>query len=561
MCKKMNRLALVFLFVGTLCEIVVIEKQKDRIFRSHVLFEVSMPMWSLCAQFCSRVPVCKSINFIARSKTCQVNAAEPREAISELHESVGNSFVASSTFPKELAGSCQGHGCQLSEVCIPKATTYSCIPLIKQFHERRTRYPTTDDLETKQTNGNSQRSTSDVLPSSTHISTTEELPTTTEKTTDAIGYPTTDDLETKQTNGNSQRSTSDVLPSSTHISTTEELPTITEKTTDAIGYPTTDDIETKQTNGNSERSTSDFLPSSTHISTAEILQTTTEKTTDVIGYPTTDDIESKQPNGPTQSSTLDVLPSSEHVSTTEGLPTITTKTTDVIGYPTTDDLETKQSQRPSQRSTSDVLPSSTHVSTTEGLPTITEKTTDAIEISTLKVNNGFTNGYWGRTEYCAQGHFAIGYSMKIEASQGSFRDDTALNAIRLQCGKPHWTGSRDYGSTVIGVEGPWGGWTSSQLCPNGEVMVSFSLQVEQKIIADKTAANYVKFKCRDIGSDTLGTVLGGSGKWGSYGAWSGYCTVGSAICGLQVKMEPDRGGIIDDTSLNDVIFCCCKNQL
>ncbi|XP_052080076.1 uncharacterized protein LOC127718147 isoform X10 [Mytilus californianus] len=465
MCKKMNRLALVFLFVGTLCEIVVIEKQKDRIFRSHVLFEVSMPMWSLCAQFCSRVPVCKSINFIARSKTCQVNAAEPREAISELHESVGNSFVASSTFPKELAGSCQGHGCQLSEVCIPKATTYSCIPLIKQFHERRTRYPTTDD------------------------------------------------------------------------------------------------IETKQTNGNSERSTSDFLPSSTHISTAEILQTTTEKTTDVIGYPTTDDIESKQPNGPTQSSTLDVLPSSEHVSTTEGLPTITTKTTDVIGYPTTDDLETKQSQRPSQRSTSDVLPSSTHVSTTEGLPTITEKTTDAIEISTLKVNNGFTNGYWGRTEYCAQGHFAIGYSMKIEASQGSFRDDTALNAIRLQCGKPHWTGSRDYGSTVIGVEGPWGGWTSSQLCPNGEVMVSFSLQVEQKIIADKTAANYVKFKCRDIGSDTLGTVLGGSGKWGSYGAWSGYCTVGSAICGLQVKMEPDRGGIIDDTSLNDVIFCCCKNQL
>ncbi|XP_052080075.1 uncharacterized protein LOC127718147 isoform X9 [Mytilus californianus] len=465
MCKKMNRLALVFLFVGTLCEIVVIEKQKDRIFRSHVLFEVSMPMWSLCAQFCSRVPVCKSINFIARSKTCQVNAAEPREAISELHESVGNSFVASSTFPKELAGSCQGHGCQLSEVCIPKATTYSCIPLIKQFHERRTRYPTTDDLETKQTNGNSQRSTSDVLPSSTHISTTEELPTTTEKTTDAIGYPTTDDIE------------------------------------------------------------------------------------------------SKQPNGPTQSSTLDVLPSSEHVSTTEGLPTITTKTTDVIGYPTTDDLETKQSQRPSQRSTSDVLPSSTHVSTTEGLPTITEKTTDAIEISTLKVNNGFTNGYWGRTEYCAQGHFAIGYSMKIEASQGSFRDDTALNAIRLQCGKPHWTGSRDYGSTVIGVEGPWGGWTSSQLCPNGEVMVSFSLQVEQKIIADKTAANYVKFKCRDIGSDTLGTVLGGSGKWGSYGAWSGYCTVGSAICGLQVKMEPDRGGIIDDTSLNDVIFCCCKNQL
>ncbi|CAC5419012.1 Vitelline membrane outer layer protein 1,Vitelline membrane outer layer protein 1 homolog [Mytilus coruscus] len=471
-----------------------------------------MPMWSLCAQFCSRVQVCKSINFIAKSKTCQLNGAEPGEAISELHESVGNSFVAASTFPKELAGSCQDHGCQLSEVCIPKATTHSCIPLSVQFSERRTRYPTTDDIETKQTNGISQRSTSDFFPSSTHIPTAERLPTITEKTTNAIGYPTTDDIETKQPNGPTQRSTSDVLQSSTHVSTTEGLPTIT------------------------------------------------EKTTDVIGYPTTDDIESKQPNGPTQRSTSGVLPSSTHVSTTEGLPTIIEKTTDVIGYPTTDDLETKQPQGPSQRSISDVLSSSTHVSTTEGLLPITEKTTDAIETSTLKVNNGFLYGNWGRKEYCALGHFAIGYSMKIEASQGSFRDDTALNAIRLQCGKPHWTGSRDYGNTVIGVEGPWGGWTSSQLCPNGEVMVSFSLQVEQKIIGDKTAANYVRFKCREIGSDTLGTVLGGSGKWGSYGAWSGYCTVGSAICGLKVKMEPEQG-IIDDTSLNDVIFYCCKNVL
>ncbi|CAC5405145.1 unnamed protein product [Mytilus coruscus] len=248
------------------------------------------------------------------------------------------------------------------------------------------------------------------------------------------------------------------------------------------------------------------------------------------------------------------------------------------GYPTTDDFETKQPHGPSQRSTPDVLPSSTHISTGERLPTITEKTTDAIDISTLIVNNGFSYGNWSETEYCAQGHFAIGYSMKVPEKKTSstravviFHSSSPIlkllnvfimmNAIRLQCGRPHWKGSSDFGSTVIGVEGSWGEWTSSQLCPNGEVMVSFSLQVEQQITVDKTAANYVRFKCRDIGCDNLGTVLGGSGKWGSYGAWSGYCTVGSAICGLQVKMEPKQGEIIDDTSLNDVNFCCCKIQL
>ncbi|XP_071139050.1 uncharacterized protein [Mytilus edulis] len=139
--NKMFRftVSIVFLCVWALSEIVVIKKQKDTIYSGHMLFEVSIPMWSLCAQFCSRVQVCKSINFIAWNKTCQINDCEPVGNKFGLIESVGNSFVAASSLPKELAGPCQGHDCKINEVCTPQSPTYTCIPLLVVFAERRTR--------------------------------------------------------------------------------------------------------------------------------------------------------------------------------------------------------------------------------------------------------------------------------------------------------------------------------------------------------------------------------------------------------------------------------------
>ncbi|CAC5368645.1 Fibrinogen-like protein A,Ryncolin-4,Angiopoietin-related protein 7,Angiopoietin-related protein 1,Ficolin-3,Ficolin-1-B,Ficolin-2,Ryncolin-1,Tenascin-R,Fibrinogen-like protein 1,Angiopoietin-1,Tenascin-X,Fibrinogen C domain-containing protein 1-A,Tenascin-N,Ryncolin-3,Tenascin,Fibroleukin,Fibrinogen C domain-containing protein 1,Fibrinogen gamma chain,Techylectin-like protein,Ryncolin-2,Techylectin-5B,Angiopoietin-related protein 2,Angiopoietin-2,Microfibril-associated glycoprotein 4,Fibrinogen alpha chai len=117
------------LFAWALCDIVVIKKQKDKIYSGHVLFEVSMPMWSLCAQFCSRVQLCKSINFIAWNKTCQVNDADPGESKCGLIESTGNSFVAASTFPKQLAGQCKGNDCKRNEACMPRGHDFYCVPL------------------------------------------------------------------------------------------------------------------------------------------------------------------------------------------------------------------------------------------------------------------------------------------------------------------------------------------------------------------------------------------------------------------------------------------------
>ncbi|CAC5392603.1 unnamed protein product [Mytilus coruscus] len=141
--------SLVLLFAWTLCEIVIIIKQNDKIYGGHVLFEVSMPMWSLCAQFSSRVQACKFINFIALNKTYKLNDVESEGINKERLDSVGNSFIAGSTFPQELAGSCKGHGCELSEVCVPTKTTYSCIPLIVQFEEKRTTKSNDHSLRTK----------------------------------------------------------------------------------------------------------------------------------------------------------------------------------------------------------------------------------------------------------------------------------------------------------------------------------------------------------------------------------------------------------------------------
>ncbi|CAG2196649.1 unnamed protein product [Mytilus edulis] len=100
-----------------------------------------MPMWSVCAQFCSRLQLCKSINFITSNKSCQIFDAEPGESNyhGKLIESTGNSFVAASTFPEELAGPCKGHGCKLTEVCIPQSPTYTCIPVFVQSFEKSQR--------------------------------------------------------------------------------------------------------------------------------------------------------------------------------------------------------------------------------------------------------------------------------------------------------------------------------------------------------------------------------------------------------------------------------------
>ncbi|XP_052084050.1 uncharacterized protein LOC127721336 [Mytilus californianus] len=232
-------ISLVFLFAWTLCEIIVIKKQKDKIYTGHMLFELSMPMWSLCAQFCSRVQLCKSINFIISNKTCQINDAEPGESNGgELIESAGNSFVAASTFPEELAGPCKGHGCKSTEVCMPQSPTYSCIPLFVQFNENRQRKKTTTtkpgqtDIQTTTTKpGRTDMQTSITNPGQTDIQTTTTKPRQTDIQTTTTKPGHTDKQTTTTEPGQTDIQTTTTKPRQTDIQTTTTKPGHTDKQT------------------------------------------------------------------------------------------------------------------------------------------------------------------------------------------------------------------------------------------------------------------------------------------------------------------------------------------
>ena len=81
-------------------DIVVLRQTPHKIYIGNVVFETqAVSMWSLCAQLCSRMKICRSINFIQHNKTCQINNAEPEESTALLIDSYGDSFVAASTFP------------------------------------------------------------------------------------------------------------------------------------------------------------------------------------------------------------------------------------------------------------------------------------------------------------------------------------------------------------------------------------------------------------------------------------------------------------------------------
>ncbi|XP_069738558.1 vitelline membrane outer layer protein 1 homolog [Phaenicophaeus curvirostris] len=163
---------------------------------------------------------------------------------------------------------------------------------------------------------------------------------------------------------------------------------------------------------------------------------------------------------------------------------------------------------------------------------------------TLSVENGGPWGDWGDPVFCPKGSYANGFQLKVEPPQGLFRDDTALNAVRLLCSN---------GATATSSEGPRGTWLSPLSCSRGHLS-SFRLRVEApQGLWDDTAANNVDVACSD------GRVLEGQGGLaGTWGNWSSFCPHGGGVCGLRTRLEaPQRGGK-DNTALNDVEMFCCS---
>uniref|UniRef100_A0A8C5M8X6 Vitelline membrane outer layer protein 1 n=1 Tax=Leptobrachium leishanense TaxID=445787 RepID=A0A8C5M8X6_9ANUR len=98
----------------------------------------------------------------------------------------------------------------------------------------------------------------------------------------------------------------------------------------------------------------------------------------------------------------------------------------------------------------------------------------------------------------------------------------------------------------------WGRWGKVLQCKRG-FLSGFALRVEEYLVLrDNTAANNIKFVCSD------GNIIEGYGlRYGTYGIWSEKCRMG--ICGIQTQVQESQGPL-DDTSLNNVRFLCCKNS-
>ncbi|KAM9312186.1 vitelline membrane outer layer protein 1 homolog [Gastrophryne carolinensis] len=167
----------------------------------------------------------------------------------------------------------------------------------------------------------------------------------------------------------------------------------------------------------------------------------------------------------------------------------------------------------------------------------------------INVTNGGHLGEWGETENCPSGMTATGFSLKAQLTKKFWRDDTALNGIRLYCTKKRlgvWTSTTTITSTV----GKSGDWSPQSSCSKGN-LIQFQLNVEAKkgLFKDDTGANNIRFHCSDS------SVLQGPGpEGGEWGQWSDSCPLG--ICGLKTRVEK-RHLLKDGTGLNDVQFVCC----
>ncbi|XP_045169409.2 vitelline membrane outer layer protein 1 homolog [Mercenaria mercenaria] len=114
--------------------------------------------------------------------------------------------------------------------------------------------------------------------------------------------------------------------------------------------------------------------------------------------------------------------------------------------------------------------------------------------------------------------YAVGYDLKIE----SYRvggDDSALNGIKLICKSLDGKLS----NTKTSSTGPWGTWMGETICPGTDgpfFLTSFSLKVQAPVVWDNTAANFIKFKCRDFHGKQTAFELSqepGKGDFGTYG--------------------------------------------
>jgi len=106
----------------------------------------------------------------------------------------------------------------------------------------------------------------------------------------------------------------------------------------------------------------------------------------------------------------------------------------------------------------------------------------------------------------------------------------------------------------------WGEWGFMQLCPNGTVVQGFQLKTEpyRGALVDDTALNAVRFYCGHPLNPNATQVTSSVGSWGNWGNIYS-CGANGSIVGFQLRVE--AFGIVDDeTATNNVRFICSNME-
>jgi hypothetical protein len=175
--------------------------------------------------------------------------------------------------------------------------------------------------------------------------------------------------------------------------------------------------------------------------------------------------------------------------------------------------------------------------------------------SGVEVEGGGIEGSWGKNIlYCPENSFVNGYRQKIDRSNLSASDPTALNVIEMSC--------IDYAGEAIAVltsQGTfdYGTWFSYGYCPTNNEFINFASSYQMIIGPIEYGALGMRLKCisRETveAPGTFSLVKGVDTGWGN-------CEAGSAICGFQSKDEEFQGSFPeeDDSTLNHIRVYCCR---
>lgn len=161
-------------------------------------------------------------------------------------------------------------------------------------------------------------------------------------------------------------------------------------------------------------------------------------------------------------------------------------------------------------------------------------------------------GTWGPPEICANNSWVGGMRLKIETSQGWHSDDTALNAVQLQCVNLDWIHS----GNITSASGKFGTYQKTKYCPRG-FATGYQIRSENNEAIDDVGAVDFKLKCTNFDGTTSYAI--NSDYVLPWGQWSPerICPPKTAFCGLKTQVETKQS-VGDETSLNNVDLACCK---